>query len=142
MILVTCLHLHNALPKLRKIILCAISASAYSKALQTYSEMPLGAKISEETQYLMYKLGLRSGDSELGSECPSGTVDVAEFSTAARCLDSIYGGSAKDSTLLYACVLEAHQHGQKEQALCAMQKVLDKHDYDSPPGLHLPALLR
>ena len=44
--------------------------------------------------------------------------------------------------MLYACVLEAQQTGQRRQVVAAMQRVLDKYSYDYPPGVHLPALLR
>ena len=59
-----------------------------------------------------------------------------------ECLKAISSGSAKDGTLLYACVLEAQQIGQREQAISAMLSVLDKYNYGSPPGVNLPALLR
>lgn len=50
--------------------------------------------------------------------------------------------SSKDATLLYACVLEAQSAGDKRQTIIALQKVLNKYDYNAPPGVHLPALLR
>ena len=50
--------------------------------------------------------------------------------------------STKDDTLLYACVLEAQQAGDKRQAVIALQKVLEKYGYGTPAGVHLPALLR
>jgi hypothetical protein len=50
--------------------------------------------------------------------------------------------SSKDATLLYACILEARQLGQKQQAIQAMQRVLEKHKYNAAPGVHLPAMLR
>ncbi|MCJ1472157.1 hypothetical protein MMC13_000804 [Lambiella insularis] len=109
----------------RKLILCTLATSDYAMVKTTYSTMSDMAQIAQETQYLMYKVGLRSGDSELG-----------------RCLEAIYKNSAKDATLLYACVLEAQHNGQREQAISALQHVLDKYDYESPPGVNLPALLR
>ena len=54
----------------------------------------------------------------------------------------MYKGSSNDATLLYACVLEAQHTGQIKQAISAMQLVLDKYNYESPPGVNLPALLR
>jgi hypothetical protein len=44
--------------------------------------------------------------------------------------------------MLYACVLEAQQTGDKREAVAALQKVLEKYDYKAPKGIHLPALLR
>jgi hypothetical protein len=61
---------------------------------------------------------------------------------AAECLDYICRSSAKDATLLYACVMEAQSAGEKKQAINALERVLDKYDYSAPTGIHLPALLR
>lgn len=61
---------------------------------------------------------------------------------AAECLDAVCQSSAKDVTLLYACVMEAQSAGNKRQAISALERVLDKYDYAAPTGIHLPALLR
>jgi len=110
----------------RKLLLCSLATSDFAEARTVYSEMSTSAQTAQETQYLMYKVGLRSGDADLAKEC----------------LENIYQQSAKDATLLYACVLEAQHTGQKAQALDAMQLVLEKYNYSSPPGVNLPALLR
>jgi hypothetical protein len=70
-----------------------------------------------------------------------GCVDVL-IAIAAECLDYICRSSAKDATLLYACVMEAQSNGSKKQAINALERVLDKYDYSAPAGVHLPALLR
>jgi hypothetical protein len=62
--------------------------------------------------------------------------------SAAECLDVVCRSSAKDATLLYACVMEAQSIGDKRQAINALERVLDKYDYAAPAGIHLPALLR
>jgi len=62
--------------------------------------------------------------------------------TAAECLDHVCRSSAKDATLLYACVMEAQSSGDKRQAISALECVLQKYDYSAPAGIHLPALLR
>ena len=41
--------------------------SDYQKAHAAYGEMSLAGRNSEETQYLMYKVGLRTGSTELGA---------------------------------------------------------------------------
>lgn len=61
---------------------------------------------------------------------------------ATECLDTISHGSTKDATLLYACVLEAQQIGDQPQIVAALQRVLQKYDYNAPAEVHLPALLR
>ena len=60
----------------------------------------------------------------------------------AECLDIVCCQASKDATLLYACVLEAQNKGDKQQTLLALQKVLQKYDHSAPAGIHLPALLR
>lgn len=88
--------------------------------------MSEAGKAAAMTRYLMYKVSLRSADAGL----------------AAECLDVVCQHSTKDDTLLYACVLEAQQAGDKRQAVIALQKVLEKYGYGAPAGVHLPALLR
>jgi hypothetical protein len=61
---------------------------------------------------------------------------------AAECLNIVCRNSAKDATLIYACVMEAQSVGDKRQAISALQKVLEKYDHTAPSGIHLPALLR
>jgi hypothetical protein len=61
---------------------------------------------------------------------------------AAECLDIVCRNSAKDATLLYACVIEAQSIGDKRQAINVLERVLDKYDYTTPTGISLPALLR
>jgi hypothetical protein len=74
----------------------------------------------------MYRVALQSGDNELATES----------------LDIVCTSAGKDATLLYACVLEAQQASDKRQVLFALQKVLERYDYNAPKGVHLPALLR
>lgn len=61
---------------------------------------------------------------------------------ATNSLDHICQSSAKDATLLYACVMEAQSAGDKRQAISALERVLEKYEYSAPAGIHLPALLR
>ncbi|KAH7090298.1 meiosis protein SPO22/ZIP4 like-domain-containing protein [Paraphoma chrysanthemicola] len=110
----------------RKIIQCALCEQNFAAAREAYKNMSDTGKEDPITQYLMYKVGLRSED-----------IDLATAS-----LDHVCRSSAKDATLLYACVMEASSAGDKKQALHALQRVLEKYDYNAPPGIHLPALLR
>ena len=68
--------------------------------------------------------------------------DMALTPTAVECLDHVCRHSAKDASLLYACVMEAQSIGDKKQEILALRKVLDKYNYSAPTGIHLPALLR
>ena len=78
------------------------------------------------TRFLMYKIAIRCNEVEFASEC----------------LHIISSASLKDPTLLYACVLDAQQVGDKSQTLLALQLVLDKFGYGAPSTIHLPSLLR
>ncbi|KAF2872932.1 meiosis protein SPO22/ZIP4 like-domain-containing protein [Massariosphaeria phaeospora] len=111
---------------IRKMILCALARQDYAVAQEAFGKMSDTGKDEPITRYLMYKVGLHSGDSGFASDC----------------LDIICRQSSKDATLLYACVLEAQASGDKQQAVVALKKVLEKHDYSAPAGIHLPALLR
>ncbi|KAF2432077.1 SPO22-domain-containing protein [Tothia fuscella] len=111
---------------LRKSMLCSLARQDIPSAREAYSKMSESQQNSPQTQYLAYKIGVRSGD--------------AEF--AAQSLDLVCKHSGKDATLLYACVLESQQCGDKRQAIAALQKVLEKYDFNAPRGVDLPALLR
>jgi hypothetical protein len=83
------------------------------------------------TRFLMYKVAIRSEDAELAAECLR-----------------IICSSSKDLTLLYACVLDAQQVGNRPLALTALQLVLEKQgtvensSAGSHNAVHLPSLLR
>ncbi|KAF2497692.1 SPO22-domain-containing protein [Lophium mytilinum] len=110
----------------RKMILCALARQDWEAAGDAFAQMSEFGKAEAMTRYIMYKVSLRSGDAEL----------------ATQCLDIVCQQSTKDATLLYACVLDAQQTGDKRQAVVALQKVLAKYDYGAPAGVDLPALLR
>ena len=78
------------------------------------------------SQFLMYKIAVRCGESEL----------------AAESLQIISSATTKDPTLLYACCLDAQQLGNKLQTIAALQLVLEKYGYTAPSAIHLPSLLR
>ncbi|XP_014560370.1 hypothetical protein COCVIDRAFT_89663 [Bipolaris victoriae FI3] len=110
----------------RKIIQCALTRRDYEAARSAYARMTETGRDEPVTRYLMYKVALQSGD--------------ADF--AAECLNNICRSSAKDATLLYACVMEAQRAGNKRQAINALRNVLDKYQNGATTGIHLPALLR
>jgi hypothetical protein len=104
--------------------------------------MPDSGRDEAVTRYLMYKAGLRSGDANFGENPTFRSSENQLTVIAAECLDYICRSSAKDATLLYACVMEAQSAGDKRQAISALQRVLDRYDHSAPAGIHLPALLR
>lgn len=77
------------------------------------------------SRFLMYKIAVRCDEQQL----------------AAECLHIISSSSTNDSKLLYACVLDAQQAGNKKQTLAALQLVLDKSTYETTT-VNLASLLR
>ncbi len=110
----------------RKLLLCAIARKDVGVAREIFSSMSKGAQNEAMTRFLMYKIALRCGENEL----------------AAECLQFISSTTTKDSTLLYACCLDAQQSGNKNQTIAALQLVLEKYGYGAPSAVHLPSLLR
>jgi tetratricopeptide (TPR) repeat protein len=110
----------------RKRILCALATRDYSNARAIFHQMSEIGKEEQLTRYLAFKVAVRSGDREF----------------AADCLESLSKRAEKDATLLYACVLESLQTGDRDQAILALQKVLKKYNYGAPPGVNIAALLR
>lgn len=125
----------------RKIIQCALSRRDYEAARSAHSQMTESSRDEPVTRYLMYKVALQSRDAGFG-KCIMSSDTFSADDAAAECLDYICRSSAKDATLLYACVLEAQSAGSKRQAINALQKVLDRYEHSAPSGIHLPALLR
>jgi hypothetical protein len=74
----------------------------------------------------MYKIAIRSGEVQLASEC----------------LEVVHRASSKDPSLLYACVLDAQEVGDKTMAITALQLLLEKHQFNPPSTIYIPALLR
>lgn len=88
--------------------------------------MPDAVRDAPMTRFLMFKIAIRSEETDL----------------AAECLNKVFDGSKKDPALLYACVLDAQTVGDKTHTLAALQLVLKQNNYAAPEGVHLPALLR
>lgn len=80
------------------------------------------------TRFLMYKISIRGGDTESAAEC------LQAICSASR--------SSQDSTLLYACVLDAQDVGSKTETLRALQAVLENSEVSTQIAVHLPSLLR
>ncbi|KAL8812532.1 MAG: hypothetical protein Q9200_000967 [Gallowayella weberi] len=110
----------------RKRILCALGKSDLAKCRDIRYQMSDTAARDPSTQYLLYRVALKCQDVDL----------------AAGCLDSISQESMADTTLLYACVLEAQKMGDRLQVIRALSRVLETTGYKATSGLCLPALLR
>lgn len=78
------------------------------------------------TRFLMFKIAIRSNELELASAC----------------LGKVYEAATDDYTMLYACVIDAQQVGDRTLALAGLQLVLQKYEYNAPSAVNFPALLR
>jgi hypothetical protein len=110
----------------RKLLLCAMAKKDVGSAREIFSSMSDSTKNEPMSRFLMYKIAIRCGESDL----------------AAESLQIISSATTKDPTLLYACCLDAQQSGNKLQTIAALQLVLDKYGYAAPSAIHLPSLLR
>ncbi|KAI9724656.1 MAG: hypothetical protein M1828_003525 [Chrysothrix sp. TS-e1954] len=110
----------------RKLVLCAISKLDLSLARQTLNIMSENTRAAPLTVYLAFKIALQESD----------------VATASECIEKLGKISGKDTTLLYACVLEAQQSGARKQALDALRHALSRLEEDPPSGVHVPAMLR
>ncbi|KAL8927160.1 MAG: hypothetical protein Q9172_001484 [Xanthocarpia lactea] len=132
----------------RKRLLCALGKSDLARCRDIRCQMSESTERDPSTQYLLYKVALKCRDTDLGrpllDQQPGSLVAYRETDIvrAAECLSSISREPGKDSTLLYACVLEAQKNGDRLQVIRALSQVLDNTTYQVAPGLQLPALLR
>ena len=107
-------------------MICALGMADIRKALDAHSAMTEVNKRHPSTQYLLYKVALRSQNAELGKYIEHLLLYYAKAQhTAAQCLEEISAHSTKDATLLYACVLEAQRAGDRMQSVASMQRVLE-----------------
>lgn len=110
----------------RRLLLCAIARNDLDAARSIYYSMSEGTQRDPNTQYLMYKVAVRSGDRIV----------------AAECLEAIAQASQKQLVFLYACIADGQRAGDKLVAVDALKKLADVYDFERPGQVHLPALLR
>ena len=102
--------------------------------------MDASAREAPLSRFLMFRVSLEAGDQEL---CLSFLLSTSSLTNiATEYLEALSTVSSGDSTLLYACVLEAQKHGDKRQTAEILQRILATHDWNVPSNIHLPALLR
>lgn len=115
----------QAAHRARKFILCAIATNNYEKAKAAFQAMSEAAQNDVKTRHLMFKIAVRSSDQKLAMEC----------------LQSMAAGPSNDRNLIYACVLDAQQAGDRYCAAEAL-KALVFIDEQSIGEVHLPTLFR
>lgn len=117
----------------RRLILCAIARNDADAAKSTFESLPAAVQNDQLTRYLMFKVSLVSWDHDLGRQC----VDFLSRSAE----------KAKSRDILYACVREAQQVGDKLCTLEALKAVTETLTSDSSAAAaaaaaNLPSVLR
>ena len=110
----------------RKLLLCAMARNDVNSAKSTFHTMHRDAQDDPITQYVMYKITVRSGDRE----------------SAAEHLEAVAKASPTHMHLLYACVADSQQVKDRLIAIDALKKLAAVYDFQCPGPVHLPALLR
>lgn len=106
--------------------MCAIARKDPVSAHEVFSSMPKEAQDSPLTRFLMFKFAIRSHETALASQC----------------LEKLYDHAESDSSILYACVMDAQQFGETTQIISALQLVLQKSEFKPHEDVHMPSLLR
>ncbi|TGO23157.1 hypothetical protein BPAE_0142g00190 [Botrytis paeoniae] len=109
----------------RKLLLCSLNRGDINSARDIFTSMSDCAKEEPLTRFLMYKIAIRSEEVELAAEC---------LERVASCTE--------DPSLLFACVLDAQQVGNKKHVLDALWLVLDKCGYGAQENVRLPSIIR
>ncbi|KAJ4186178.1 sporulation-specific protein 22 [Fusarium falciforme] len=114
----------------RRLILCAIARSDADAAKSTFDTLPTAIQNDQLTRYLMFKVSLISCDHDLSRQC----VEFLSKSSE----------KAKSRDILYACVREAQQLGDKLCTLEALKAVTETFTADSSTAAaaNLPSVLR
>ncbi|KPM36312.1 hypothetical protein AK830_g10246 [Neonectria ditissima] len=112
----------------RKLIICAIARNDIEAARSAFHSMSKAVQDEPLTRYLMFKASLISWDHELG--CQS--------------IEHLSKSPDKENSqnILYACVREAQQFGDKLCTLAALKAVVEKFDLGKASVSHFPSLLR
>ncbi|KAJ6439499.1 TPR-like protein [Purpureocillium lavendulum] len=112
----------------RKRIQCAIRLNDPGRARAAFQSMADGPRDEPLTSYLMFKVALLSWDHELGCQC---VERLSRGSDAERTRD-----------ILYACVREAQQVGDKICTLAALKSVAHSWTRGKSLSSNYPAVLR
>lgn len=112
----------------RRRFLCAIHSSDAEMAETAFRSMPVQAQNDILTSYLMFKVSLLNWDHQLGRR---------SIEQVARC-----AAHGKNEDVLYACVREAQQTGDKICTLTALKAVAEDWRTGGGAMASLPSVLR
>lgn len=109
-------------------MICATAIGDLEQAREAFNQMPRRCQNEILSNYLLFRIALRSWDHQ----------------TARECIERISANADKDEAraVLYACVREAQQTGDKLCALTALKEIATKirDGEETPPNL--PIILR
>lgn len=108
--------------------MCAINCGDVDTAKSAFEAMPTLVQDDPLTRYLMFKVSLLGWDHDLGGEC---------IDHLCKCSDK-----EKSQDILYACVREAQQVGDKLCTLTALKAVVEKCSSETDSRAHLPSVMR
>ncbi|KAL7926473.1 meiosis protein SPO22/ZIP4 like domain-containing protein [Trichoderma austrokoningii] len=112
----------------RKLIMCALDLKDTKKARRVFSSMPDNVQNHFLTRYLTFKMSLIDQDHELGCESIQRLSELSD--------------SSEGRDILYACIREAQQAGDRHFALAALQAIIGSWKDDEATPSNLPSILR
>ncbi|KAM0261936.1 hypothetical protein ACHAQJ_001939 [Trichoderma viride] len=112
----------------RKLITCALSTKDTEKARRVFSSMSENVKNHILTRYLTFKISLIDWDHELGCESIEHLSKLSD--------------SSQGRDVLYACIREAQQAGDKLCALAALQAIIRSWKDNEATPSNLTSILR
>ncbi|UKZ81939.1 hypothetical protein TrVFT333_009717 [Trichoderma virens FT-333] len=112
----------------RKLVICALGVNDTEKARRILHSMSDNAKNHILTRYLAFKVSLIDRDHDLGFE-------------SIRHLSKL-SDSSQGRDVLYACIREAQQVGDKLCTLAALQAIIDSWKIDQATPSNLTSILR
>ncbi|KAL7799887.1 meiosis protein SPO22/ZIP4 like domain-containing protein [Trichoderma ceciliae] len=112
----------------RKLIICALGVNDTEKARQIFHSMSENAKSHLLTRYLTFKVSLIDWDHELGCESIKHLSKLSD--------------SSQGRDVLYACIREAQQMGDKLCTLAALQAIVESWKVEKETPSNLTSILR
>ncbi|KAM0339705.1 hypothetical protein ACHAPQ_001521 [Fusarium lateritium] len=112
----------------RRLMLCAIACDDAETAHSAFHIMPKSIQDEPLTRYLMFKVSLLNWDQNLGRQC---IAFLSKLTGKSQCRD-----------ILYACVKEAQQVGDRLLTLEALKAVAATFDADSSWTINMPSVFR
>ncbi|KAL7933348.1 meiosis protein SPO22/ZIP4 like domain-containing protein [Trichoderma chlorosporum] len=112
----------------RKLVICALSVKDTEKARKTLHSMSDNAKSHILSRYLAFKVSLVDWDHDLGCESIKHLSNLSD--------------SSQGRDVLYACIREAQQVGDKLCTLAALQAIIESWKSDRATPSNLTSILR